>query len=90
MLLNNSSIQEQVATEAERETTDLKKTQYMVPFVGEVFEGSIASITSFGMFVELENGIDGLVHISMMNDDYYSLTKNILFSLANVQVKHII
>jgi len=69
--VEHSSIQEQVATEAERETTDLKKTQYMVPFVGEVFEGSIASITSFGMFVELENGIDGLVHISMMNDDYY-------------------
>ena len=69
--VEHSSIQEQVATEAERETTDLKKTQYMVPFVGEVFEGRIASITSFGMFVELENGIDGLVHISMMNDDYY-------------------
>ena len=69
--VEHSSIQEQVATEAERETTDLKKTQYMVPFVGEVFEGTIASITSFGMFVELENGIDGLVHISMMNDDYY-------------------
>lgn len=67
----HSSIQEQVATEAERETTDLKKTQYMVPFVGEVFTGIISSITSFGMFVELENGIDGLVHISMMTDDYY-------------------
>ena len=60
-----------MATEAERETVDLKKTQYMVPFVGEVFKGRIASITSFGMFVELENGIDGLVHISMMSDDYY-------------------
>ena len=43
----------------------------MVPFVGEVFEGTISSITSFGMFIELENGIDGLVHMSMMNDDYY-------------------
>ena len=69
--VEHSSIQEQVATEAERDTVDLKKTQYMVPFVGEVFEGTISSITSFGMFVELENGIDGLVHMSMMNDDYY-------------------
>ena len=43
----------------------------MVPFVGEVFEGTISSITSFGMFIELEKGIDGLVHMSMMNDDYY-------------------
>jgi len=50
--VEHSSIQEQVATEAERETTDLKKTQYMVPFVGEVFEGRIASITSFKADVE--------------------------------------
>ena len=69
--VEHSSIQEQVATETERDTVDLKKTQYMVPFVGEVFEGTISSITSFGMFIELENGIDGLVHMSMMNDDYY-------------------
>lgn len=67
----HSSIQEQVAVAAERETDDLKKTQYMVPFVGQVFTGHVSSITSFGMFVKLENGIDGLVHISMMNDDYY-------------------
>lgn len=67
----HSSEREQIAVAAERDTVDLKKTQYMVPFVGEVFEGIISSITSFGMFVELENGIDGLVHLNMMNDDYY-------------------
>lgn len=65
------SIQEQVAVAAERDTMDLKKVQYMEPFVGEVFEGRISSITSFGMFVELENGIDGLVHIATLTDDYY-------------------
>lgn len=65
------SIQEQVAVAAERDTLDLKKVQYMEPFVGEVFEGRISSITSFGMFVELENGIDGLVHIATLTDDYY-------------------
>lgn len=43
----------------------------MEPFIGEVFDGKISSITSFGMFVELENGIDGLVHIATMDDDYY-------------------
>ena len=67
----HSSLKEQDAVSAERDTVDLKKTQYMVPFIGEVFEGTISSITSFGMFVELENGIDGLVHMSMMTDDYY-------------------
>ena len=67
----HSSEREQVAVAAERDTVDLKKTQYMVPFIGEVFEGKISSITSFGMFVELDNGIDGLVHMNMMTDDYY-------------------
>ena len=67
----HASIQEQNAVSAERDTDDLKKVQYMVPFVGQVFQGKVNSITSFGMFVELENGIDGLVHINMMNDDYY-------------------
>lgn len=65
------SVMEQVAVEAERDTNDLKKVQYMLPFVGQVFAGQISSITSFGMFVELENGIDGLVHIAAMDDDYY-------------------
>lgn len=65
------SMQEQVAVEAERDTDDLKKVQYMERYVGEVFTGRINSITGFGMFVELENGIDGLVHVSMMEDDHY-------------------
>lgn len=67
----HSSVQEQNAVAAERDTDDLKKVQYMLPFVGQVFTGKVNSITSFGMFVELDNGIDGLVHINMMEDDYY-------------------
>lgn len=68
---DHSSEREQVAVAAERDTIDLKRVQYMAPFVGQSFEGRISSITSFGLFVELENGVDGLVHISMMDDDYY-------------------
>lgn len=68
---DHCSLQEQVAVAAERDTNDLKKVQYMEPYVGEVFDGKISSITSFGMFVELDNGIDGLVHIATMDDDYY-------------------
>lgn len=67
----HSSVMEQVAVEAERETDDLKKTEYMLPFVGQAFNGTVNSITSFGMFIELENGIDGLVSLSTMEDDYY-------------------
>ncbi len=50
---------------------DIKKAQYMEPFVGEEFTGRISSVLSFGFFVELENTVEGLVHISTISDDYY-------------------
>ena len=46
-------------------------TEYMLPYVGQEFDGTISGVTSFGMFVQLENGIEGLVHISSLLDDYY-------------------
>lgn len=66
-----SSETEVVATEAEREVDDLKKAEYMADRIGEVYEGIISSVTPFGMFVELENTIEGLVHVSALVDDYY-------------------
>ncbi len=66
-----SSQRERVAMEAERETDDLKKTEYMTYHLGEEFDGIISSVVSFGMFVELENTIEGLVRISTLIDDYY-------------------
>lgn len=65
------SQRERAAVDAERETTDLKKVEYMSQFVGEEFDAVISSVTSFGMFVELDNGVDGLIHISSLADDYY-------------------
>ncbi len=65
------SARELVAEEAERETVDLKKVEYIRQFLGEVFEGIVVSVTNFGMFVALPNGIEGLVHVSTMTDDYY-------------------
>jgi len=62
---------ERRAEEAERETIKLKKVEYMMDHVGEIFNGVISSVTSFGLFVELENTIEGLVHISALDDDYY-------------------
>jgi len=67
----HSSQKERAAAEAERETVDLKKVEYMAQFVGEEFDGNINSVTAFGLFVELDNGIEGLVHVSSMDDDYY-------------------
>lgn len=65
------SERERIAEEAERETEDLKKVEYMKKHEGEVFEGVISSVTSFGMFVELDNTVEGLVRMSSMVDDYY-------------------
>lgn len=66
-----SSDTEITAQEAEREVDDLKKAEYMAERVGEVYEGIINSVTPFGLFVELENTIEGLIHVSSLVDDYY-------------------
>lgn len=67
----NSSERERAAAEAERETVALKLVEYMAQFIGEEFDGVINGVTSYGFFVELENGVEGLVHVSSMDDDYY-------------------
>ncbi|WP_294153877.1 ribonuclease R [uncultured Clostridium sp.] len=66
-----SSEMERKAQDAEREVDDLKKAEYMQDRIGEEFEGVISSVTSFGIFVELPNTIEGLVHITDLDDDYY-------------------
>jgi ribonuclease R len=68
---DQASKQERVAEKAERDTQDLKKAEYMSNFVGETFDGFITSITSFGMFVQLENTVEGLVSLVSLVDDYY-------------------
>jgi len=68
---HHCSLKERAAADAERETVDLKKVEYMAQFVGEEFKGIISGVTAFGLFVELETGIEGLVHVSTMDDDYY-------------------
>lgn len=66
-----ASEMERLAQEAEREVDDLKKAEYMLDRVGEEFNGIISSVTSFGLFVELPNTIEGLIHITALDDDYY-------------------
>ncbi|SET74499.1 RNAse R [Natronincola peptidivorans] len=67
-----SSMRGDIADEAERETKDLKKAEYMAQRIGEVFEGIISGVTSFGIFVELDNTIEGMVRLSSIVDDYYT------------------
>lgn len=71
VIADHSSIRERAAADAERATVDLKMCEYMADHIGEEFDGVISGVTAFGMFVELENGVEGLVHISSLMDDYY-------------------
>jgi ribonuclease R len=66
-----SSERERLAEEAERETIKLKKVEYMEEHLGEEFEGVISSVTKWGIYVELSNTIEGLVHVANMMDDHY-------------------
>ncbi len=70
-IAEHTSKTERRAEEAEREVEDLKKAQYMVTKIGEEFDGIISSVTNFGMFVQLENTVEGLVHFKNMTDDFY-------------------
>ncbi len=67
----HASQMERRAEEAERETIRLKKAEYMEQHIGEVFAGVISSITKWGMYVELENTVEGLIHVTNMHDDHY-------------------
>ncbi|WFA10194.1 ribonuclease R [Tissierella sp. Yu-01] len=70
-IAEHTSMTERRAEEAEREVDDLKKAQYMSEKIGEQYEGIISSVTNFGLFVQLENTIEGLVHFNIMDDDFY-------------------
>jgi ribonuclease R len=70
-IAKQSSERERVAVDAERETEALKKAEFMMDKVGEEFDGMISSVTSFGIFVELDNTVEGLIRLSDMHDDYY-------------------
>lgn len=68
---NQCSDRERVAVEAERDVDDMKKAEYMERYIGKEYDGVISGITKFGVFVELDNTVEGLVHVSSLNDDYY-------------------
>lgn len=67
-----SSAMEQRAAEAEREAVKLKKAEYMLEHVGEEYDGVISGVTGWGFYVELQNTVEGLVHIMTLKDDYYN------------------
>lgn len=70
-IANQSSLNERRADEAEREVEKLKKVQYMKKFINQEFEGVISGVTSWGMYVELPNTVEGMIRITSLKDDYY-------------------
>ena len=67
----NCSITERREDDAERDTEKLKKAEYMRSQIGEEFVGVISGVTNFGLYVEMTKTVEGLVHVSSMNDDHY-------------------
>ena len=70
-----SSAMERRAEEVERETVKMKKAEFMKQHIGEVMEGTISGVTEWGLYVELPNTVEGLVHVNSMRDDYYTYEK---------------
>lgn len=70
-IAEHTSMTERRAEEAEREVDDMKKAEYMRDYIGYEFDGVVSSLTRFGIFVQLENTIEGLIRFNTMTDDYY-------------------
>lgn len=79
---------ERRAEEAERDTIKLKKVEYMEQYIGEEFQGVISSITKWGLYVELPNTIEGMVHISTIQGDYYIYDEEHYELIGEVTNKH--
>jgi len=71
----DSSDREKIAQKVERDSIDIKKAEYMQNKIGQQYEGIISNITSFGMFIELENTVEGLIRFENMHDDFYNYSE---------------
>ena len=83
-----SSATERQAQELEREVEKLKKAEYMTYHVGEIHDGIISGVASFGFFVEIENTIEGMVRVDYLNDDYYDYEAS-MYRLIGRRTNHI-
>ena len=75
-LCNHTSEMERESIECERDVESMKMAEYMEDHIGDVYEGFISSIMNFGMFVQLDNMVEGLVHVNELKGDYYIFDEN--------------
>ena len=78
IIATQSSEREQAAVDAEREVMDMKMAEYMESHIGEEYEGIITGVENFGFFVELDNMVEGLVHVNSLKGDYYNYVEELL------------
>ena len=70
-LAEKSSEREKIAQKAERDSVDLKKAEYMQNKIGEIYEGHVSGVTNFGLFVELDNTVEGLIRFENLGNEYF-------------------
>ena len=86
----SSSESEKVAQKAEREADDLKKAEYMQNKIGEIYDGIISGVTNFGLFVELDNTVEGLIRFENLGNEYFEYDderKRLIGEQTKVQYK---
>lgn len=86
-IAEHSSEREVAAVNAERDVTDMKMAEYMESHIGEQYDGVISTVTNFGFFVELENMVEGLVHVNNLKGDYYTYVPELLALVGNATKK---
>ncbi len=84
---NHTSNQEKEAVNCERDVDAMKKAEYMEDKVGQKFDAVVSSVTSFGLFVELPNTVEGLVHTTELNDDYYEFNEDMMILVGKRRKK---
>lgn len=75
-IADHSSKMERRSVEAEREVDSMKKAEYMSDKIGEEFDGIISSVTKFGIFIELPNTVEGMIHVNELKQDYFHFVEN--------------
>ncbi len=78
ILAKQASEREIAAVTAERETDDMKMAEYMEKHIGEEYDGMITSLTNYGMYIELDNLVEGLVRVNTLKNDYFSYNEDLL------------
>lgn len=88
-IAEHSSVAERRAIDAERDVDAMKKVEYMADKVGNTYDAVIVSVLGFGMFIQLENTVEGLIHISNMNEDYFEFNEQAMMLVGqNTGVKY--